>query len=112
MDDVDKMVNDLLSDLNVPGESTGDLLRRAINVANLQHQYSQHQVGLANQELIDYNPMVKSMLKPGRRLIISLANNDMELGLMRTVISRRIYAARLGRGLDRLVEMYSKAVTE
>lgn len=106
MDEIDKIVKDLLDYLNPSSKDSEDLLRRAINVANLQHQFANHEVGEAGKALAEYNPMAKSMLGKRKRLIIRLAKDDIERDLMRRVIAKRNYARKLGAALDRIHDMY------
>lgn len=92
MNNIDQMVEDLINHLNRPGVSSQDLLVSAINVASIQLDYANHEVG-------------ESIKKLKRMAVDSAVRSEVEA----EISARKMYAALLGRGLDRIVAMYTKA---
>lgn len=86
--EIDRMCQELIQYLNTSDKDYDALMISAINVATIQLDYANYEVGIVD--------------KQRRRLMVS----DAESELMRTLISRKRYAKRLGLALDRLVEMY------
>jgi hypothetical protein len=96
--DIDRMVQDLLESLS-PGGITSDnfesLMIRAINVATIQLDYANYEVG----EVVKKQRSIKGMA----------IRSALEDELMVTIVTKKKYAKILGLGLDRLVEMYHPA---
>lgn len=87
--EIDAMCQELIQYLNTPDKDPEALMISAINVATIQLDYANYEVGVLD--------------KQRRRLMISDAESD----LMRALIEKKRYAKRIGLGLDRLVEMYT-----
>jgi hypothetical protein len=94
--DIDKMVQDLIESLGpVTADNYDRLIIRAINVATIQLDYANYEVG--------------EVVKKQRSLKGMAVNAALEEELMATLIAKKKYAKILGLGLDRLVEMYHPA---
>jgi hypothetical protein len=94
--DIDKMVEDLIKSLGtVTSDNFERLIIRAINVATIQLDYANYEVG--------------EVVKKQRSLKGMAVNASLEEELMATLIAKKKYAKILGLGLDRLVEMYHPA---
>lgn len=112
MDDIDIMNQQLLEHLSPNGLNSTDfdvLIIRAINVASIQLDYANHQVGEVVRELKKFPPDMAS--KAGlNRFIAGEIMRDAQMvkfiKLRKELSRRKMYAARIGLGLDRLVSMY------
>lgn len=109
MNDIDKMVQQLLDSLGMTSENYEEVLFRAINVASFQLDYANHQVGVVVKELKALPPdlPVKAGLS---RFIADEVMRDAEMSiflrLRKELSQRKRYAKRLGLGLDQLVKMW------
>ncbi len=93
--EIDAMCQELIEFLNTPGKDYDALIIRAINVATIQLDYANYEVG--------------EVAKKQRSLKGMAVNAALEEELMATLIAKKKYAKILGLGLDRLVEMYHPA---
>jgi hypothetical protein len=124
--DIDKMVQDLLESLGpVTADNYDRLIIKAINVATIQLDYANYEVGEALKQYKPHDRMVrqlegelKELNKKGivygslrialeEDLALAIAHREF-IGSTILAPAKR-YAKILGLGLDRLVEMYHSA---
>lgn len=116
--DIDKMVQELLDHLGMTSENYEQVLIRAINVASIQLDYANHQVGEVVKDIKNLDKSHDDALDELQKTDMpKAAMRDAENNLMLSYVRSRLplkhkeserkrYAARLGLGLDRLVAMY------
>lgn len=124
--DIDKMVQDLIESLGpVTADNYDRLIIRAINVATIQLDYANYEVGEALKQYKPHDRMVKQLEGELEELnhkgimygsLRIALEEDLALAIAhRAFIGSNIlapakrYAKILGLGLDRIVAMYTKA---